>query len=177
MIIAQTAKKLPFLSQRFFSSFSNFNIIIGVNVILVDKSNRVLLGQRLNSIGAGTYGFPAGRLEKNESIVECAKRETKEETGIILTETKLLTHVTGVFSEIKRPFRSYFLLGKHFKGEPKLLEPDKCRNWDWYSLNNLPTPLFEPIKILVAQQSIKKLLILPNQEDNACFKTYSKPML
>ena len=27
-------------------------------------------------------------------------------------------------------------------GEPHVLEPEKCEGWDWYSLDNLPMPLF-----------------------------------
>ena len=28
-------------------------------------------------------------------------------------------------------------------GEPKVLEPDKCEGWNWYSLDQLPKPLFK----------------------------------
>ncbi len=29
-------------------------------------------------------------------------------------------------------------------GKLRLLEPDKCEGWGWFSLDNLPEPLFEP---------------------------------
>ena len=29
------------------------------------------------------------------------------------------------------------------------MEPDKCEGWDWYNLNNLPKPLFEPCDISI----------------------------
>ena len=30
-------------------------------------------------------------------------------------------------------------------GEPKVLEPDKCAGWGWYSLDALPSPLFKTL--------------------------------
>ena len=31
-------------------------------------------------------------------------------------------------------------------GEPKIMEPDKCDGWDWYDMDNLPSPLFGTIE-------------------------------
>lgn len=46
------------------------------------KDNTVLL---IQSSGY-KWGFPKGRQEKNETVIETALRELKEETGIILTD-------------------------------------------------------------------------------------------
>lgn len=27
-------------------------------------------------------------------------------------------------------------------GEPKVMEPDKLESWEWYDIDDLPTPLF-----------------------------------
>ena len=42
--------------------------------------------------------------------------------------------------------------GKHYadiamvsdwkSGEPSVLEPEKCENWNWYDLDSMPSPLF-----------------------------------
>ncbi len=40
---------------------------VGVAIIVV-KGNRVLLGKRKNTHGSGTWQFPGGHLEFNESI-------------------------------------------------------------------------------------------------------------
>ena len=58
---------------------------IGVAVI-VKKKDKVLLGKRISLHGKGSWGFPGGHLEFCESIEECAKRETKEETGLIIND-------------------------------------------------------------------------------------------
>lgn len=54
---------------------------VGVGVIVI-KNNKVLLGKRKNSHGQGTWCFPGGHLEFNESWKNCAIRETKEETDV-----------------------------------------------------------------------------------------------
>jgi 8-oxo-dGTP diphosphatase len=41
--------------------------LIGVSVIII-KDNQVLLGKRKNSHGSGTWAFPGGHLEFNETI-------------------------------------------------------------------------------------------------------------
>ncbi len=58
--------------------------IIRVKVLLVNSKNEVLLGFCHN-----TYQFPGGHLENKESIIECAIREVKEETGIVLSIEKI----------------------------------------------------------------------------------------
>ncbi len=50
---------------------------VGVGVIVV-KEGKVLLLQRKNSHGSGTWCFPGGHLEYGESLEECAKREVLE---------------------------------------------------------------------------------------------------
>ena len=45
---------------------------------VVFNDNKVLIVKSLN----GVYGFPKGHIEENETDVECAIRETFEETGI-----------------------------------------------------------------------------------------------
>jgi len=32
-----------------------------------------------------------------------------------------------------------------WEGEPKVMEPDKCERWDWYDMDELPSPLFATV--------------------------------
>ena len=167
LTIARNSSIRNFLcsSRCFFSSdiTKQSKIIVGVNVLLI-RDNKILLGPRLNSIQAGTWGAPGGHLETGETPTACAIREAKEETGLELTNAELLTCVTGVFKEINTPYRSYFVLGTSQTGEPKVLEPHKCKKWQWFDLNHLPKPLFSPIQNWLDQHSnIESLLNLSNQ--------------
>jgi 8-oxo-dGTP diphosphatase len=64
---------------------------VTANVICVDKSSfgSVLLITRGIDPYKGWFAFPGGNLEPNESIVECAVRELREETGIIVDQDNL----------------------------------------------------------------------------------------
>ncbi len=63
-------------------------------VPFVDKENIVLVRQYRYPVNKVTYEIPAGKLDKNkkESLIACARRELKEETGYTAKKiTKLLS--------------------------------------------------------------------------------------
>jgi 8-oxo-dGTP diphosphatase len=43
------------------------------------NQDEVLIGMRINTLGAGYRGFPGGHVEFGESPIDCAIRELKEE--------------------------------------------------------------------------------------------------
>jgi len=55
---------------------------VGVGAIII-SDNKILLVKRVNPPGKGRWSVPGGHLKLGESIYEAAKRELKEETGII----------------------------------------------------------------------------------------------
>ncbi len=58
--------------------------VIRTKALLVNSNNEVLLGYCEKQ-----YQFPGGHLEKGETLLECLKREVKEETGINIDTTGL----------------------------------------------------------------------------------------
>jgi len=110
---------------------------IGVPVIVLDKTKKkILLGVRKNCYGAGTYGLPGGRLELNELLEECAKRELLEETGINVKSLEFI----GAIRDFQKDhnFIHFGFVCNNFDGEVKLMEPEKCEGWQWFPLDNLP---------------------------------------
>ena len=63
-----------------------------VVMIMHDESNeKILLCRELRmSLGEYIYSFPSGLIENNESTIECAIRELKEETGLVLKKIQEL---------------------------------------------------------------------------------------
>lgn len=118
---------------------------IGVGV-LVWKDGKVLLGKRKGIAGHGNYASPGGHLEFGESIEECAAREVMEEAGIEIENIRLVDFGNYLFSdEGKDTVRHYLnieVTADWKSGEPENREPDKLEGWDWYTPENLPSPLF-----------------------------------
>ncbi len=54
-------------------------IIAATRSVVLDDGDRILLIKRKDT---GAWGFPAGALELGESILDCCKREVREETGL-----------------------------------------------------------------------------------------------
>jgi 8-oxo-dGTP diphosphatase len=109
--------------------------------VMVIKDGKVLLGKRKGSHGAGDYAFPGGKLEWGESFEDCAKRETREETGLEIQNVRFLRLLN--FKFYGKHFVDIGLLADWKSGEPKVLEPEKCEGWDWYDTTNLPQPIFK----------------------------------
>ena len=115
---------------------------VGIGCWIFNPAGQVLLGLRLSTHGFGTWAPPGGKAEYDEMPTHCAARELREETGIITPKNEF--HLVGITSDIY-PDSHYITL--HYRvdgitGEPKLMEPEKCAEWRWFSLDNLPGPLF-----------------------------------
>jgi 8-oxo-dGTP diphosphatase len=121
---------------------------VGVAVIVV-KGNRVLLGKRKDSHGAGGWQFPGGHLEFNESIEACAKREVLEETGIHVQHIRFGPFTNDVFEKDKKHYVTLFVIADYDSGVAEVLEPDKCESWEWFDWAQFPKPLFLPTQNLL----------------------------
>lgn len=114
--------------------------------VMVWKDGKVLLGKRKGSHGTGEYAFPGGHLEYNESFVDCAKREILEEAGIMINNLIFLSVANFQRHENRQDILVSFVADWE-SGRAKILEPEKSDSWDWYSLEQLPKPLFYPTQI------------------------------
>ncbi len=123
---------------------------VGVGVIII-KKDKVLLLKRKNSHGNGTWAFVGGHLEFNERLEDCAKREAKEEAGIILTKIKPVAFTNDFFKKENKHYITLFVTAEIKSGEVKNMEPEKCEELDWFSWDKFPKPLFIPVANLRKQ--------------------------
>lgn len=123
---------------------------IGVGVIVI-KDNKVLLGKRMNAHGEGTWSFPGGHLEYNESVEDCAKREVFEETGIKIKNVRLGNYTNDIFEKESKHYVTLYVISEHDSGDVKVMEPEKCEKWEWVEWSKLNKPLFLPIVNLLKQ--------------------------
>tara|TARA_S200002703_G_scaffold158036_1_gene167367 strand:+ start:216 stop:614 length:399 start_codon:yes stop_codon:yes gene_type:complete len=61
--------------------------------VIIDNKDRVLLLKRSNYMDkfAGEWDLPGGHLKDNESLFDGLEREVKEETGLSVSEPKLIS--------------------------------------------------------------------------------------
>lgn len=113
---------------------------VGVTVLVL-KDGKFLLGQRMHDmIASGQFQTPGGHLELGESIFECAHREIKEEVDIEVENLRFAC-VCNVTEFPPHHYVMICLIADWKSGEPRNCEEDRCLSWNWYSADNLPTPL------------------------------------
>lgn len=118
-----------------------FTIIMGVI--------RVLLIKRKNEPFFDFFALPGGSLYNNELIIDCAKRELKEKTGIELDNLFMYNY----FDKIDRfPFKrmiSIGFIGIIDSNNIKILTDTlETFNADWYDINNIPILAYDHNEIL-----------------------------
>lgn len=119
----------------------NKNIKIGCEIFL-KRDDTILLGKRKNCYGEGSWGLPGGHLEYGETLLECAKRELKEELGIEGLEFKLVA-MTDNIDDRDHYVHASFLVERFF-GEIQNMEPDLCYEWQFFNISSLPDEVFKP---------------------------------
>ncbi len=121
-------------------STKNDNIVrIGVNVFVL-RSNKLLLGKR-KGVGEGSWGLPGGHFEYGESMIGAAKRELLEETSLRAKNLSFL-HIVNDPRKDDRHYVHICFLANDVEGEPQVTEPEKCYEWKWFDLSELPKEIF-----------------------------------
>ena len=125
---------------------SSNKIWLGIMVVMVDKDAHVLMGKRKNAFAAGEYSLPGGHVEAGEQFQKAAVREIEEETTVIV-KTKNL-HLIAITNYIEptwdRQYITFEFYVDQWKGKIQTGEPNKCEGWEWYDLDNLPSPRHYP---------------------------------
>ena len=82
----------------------------GVGIILLNKSNQILVGKRIDN-PSSFWQMPQGGVDQNENLFDAAKRELYEETGVV--SIKLIKEF-DYWLEYNLP---NYLIGKIWKGK------------------------------------------------------------
>lgn len=115
---------------------------VGIGLLIV-RGNRVLLGKRKGTHGAGHYGGVGGHLEHLETFEECIMRELAEEAGIQLKVKNLrMICVTNMRAYAPKHYIDIGMAAEWEDGEPEVMEPHKLEAWEWHDIDRLPEPLF-----------------------------------
>ena len=121
-----------------------------VDVALVTREDvpRVLLIKRANDPFAKRWALPGGFVEESERLVDAAKRELVEETGVVVNDLEQLYAAGDPDRDPRGWTVSVVFLARMEAGQVNALAADDAAEADWFSLNKLPALAFDHAMIL-----------------------------
>ena len=100
---------------------------VRVVACVIEKEGRFLITRRPKHSHMGhLWEFPGGKIEKGESLEDCAIRECREEIAVEVTPLELLQEIRHEYPEVL--VHLYFMRCELASGEPR---PVECVDLAW----------------------------------------------
>lgn len=111
---------------------------VQVAACYLEIDNRLLLMQRSKSKSdPGKWGVPAGRVEKNETPENAAKRELQEETGISFEKASQIQHLTSLYIRKPEVDYIYHLFKVQLVDLPDIQLSEEHQNYRWAAAKDI----------------------------------------
>jgi 8-oxo-dGTP diphosphatase len=116
---------------------------VGVGAMTFNEKGEVFLSQRgpKATNERGCWEFPGGKVDFGETLAEAIVREFREEYEMEIEVVELLHVADHILPEEAQHWVSPTFLARHTRGEPRIVEPEKCSAIGWFALGALPEPL------------------------------------
>lgn len=115
-----------------------FKLIPSVYAFFIQERKILLLRRYQTGFEDGNYGLPAGHAEGKETMREALIREVFEEVGarINVDDSSLVLTMHRWCGDHERI--DLFFVVERWDGEVRNIEPNKCDDLSWFSLDQLP---------------------------------------
>lgn len=125
------------------SELKRFKMKVGVFLVLLRGTNVLLIRRYNTGIADGQHVLPMGGVDQNETALGALIREAKEEVNVRLhAQDVQLVHTMHRWHHLPdgESFKQIdlFFQPDQYYGEIKNMEPHKCDEVAFYSLNTLP---------------------------------------
>lgn len=122
---------------------------VGVAAVIINAKNEVLMGYRTGKHAPNRWAFAGGHMEFGETVEETAVREVLEETDLKVSPIQhdLLNKTYGsyLYKDEDKHYVTLFVPCRIVGGTLTNMEPEKCSQWKWFDVLNLPSPMMESI--------------------------------
>ncbi len=117
---------------------------VAVGAMIFNDDNELFLSKRSQNCKneRGCLEVPGGGVEFGEKLADAVRREMREEYGIeieIIEQFPAADHI--IPDEQQHWVPTTFLAKLRSGSKPKIMEPSKCDEIGWFSLDALPVPL------------------------------------
>jgi len=93
-----TKQETNHIPTKQYNQITELMPIVSVEAV-IQIDGALLFLKRNNQPAKGEWWFPGGRIKKGETLQEALHREVKEETGLTITEYKLINVYSRVFPQ------------------------------------------------------------------------------
>jgi 8-oxo-dGTP diphosphatase len=114
---------------------------VGVGILLVDESGRLLLTLRRRPPEAGCWSIVGGKLDYLETLEQCAIREALEEVGAAISIDSLLCVTDHLVPAEGQHWVSPAYLARVSSRDTRNCEPEKTQEVRWFPIDGLPPNL------------------------------------
>ncbi|MUG97043.1 8-oxo-dGTP diphosphatase MutT [Scytonema sp. UIC 10036] len=120
--------------------------IIGVAIVKNDLGQILIDRRPLEGVMGGLWEFPGGKVEPNETVSECIKREIQEELGIEIEVGKHLLTIDHTYTHLRVTLTVHEC--RHLSGIP---QPIECEEVRWVSVDELETFTFPEANLQIIE--------------------------
>ncbi|MBI5880091.1 MAG: NUDIX hydrolase [Chloroflexi bacterium] len=139
--------------------FVRFRNPAPVVAVLVADEGHVVLGERSGEPSAGLWATPSGYVEFDEDLLEAARREVREETGLVV-EIEAVVHAESAFMPPAFHFFAVYLLARPVGGA--LRAGDDITEVAWFPADGALPPLaFDSDRDLIRDYATGRMARLP----------------
>ena len=104
-------------------------------VSIIYQHPRILLGMKKKKLGKGRYNGFGGGIEGEESVIDCAIRETLEEASITLVDPEIMGRILFNFESDEQDHLVYFIRASQYTGDPQESDEMTC---EWFEIDKIP---------------------------------------
>jgi A/G-specific adenine glycosylase len=119
---------------------------IGVAVIWDDQRQILIDRRRQEGLLGGLWEFPGGKIEPNETVADCIRREIMEELGIEIEVGERLIVVEHAYTHFKVTLNVHHC--RHLSGEPQPIECDEVK---WVTLDEIEQYPFPKANVVIIE--------------------------